>query len=268
MYMKYQNNILFLFIFSLSTTIFGQENFTLSGTVYDQSSNETLIGVSVYFPTLNSGTSTNEYGFYSITIPAGKHEVYISYLGYKTITETIDLTKKSTKNFYLFEDAENLDEIIIKSNIEKTNIKTAQMSVNKLSVKTIKQIPVVLGESDIIKSIILLPGVTSAGEGASGFNVRGGSADQNLILLDEAIVFNSSHVFGFFSVFNPDVIKDVQLYKGGIPAKYGGRLSSVLDIYQKEGNNKDFKLTGGVGLVSSRRRHTRSASVSWARRCV
>ncbi len=252
MYMKYQNNILFLFIFLLSTTIFGQENFTLSGTVYDQSSNETLIGVSVYFPTLNSGTSTNEYGFYSITIPAGKHEVYISYLGYKTTTETIDLTKKSTKNFYLFEDAENLDEIIIESNIEKTNIKTAQMSVNKLSVKTIKQIPVVLGESDIIKSIILLPGVTSAGEGASGFNVRGGSADQNLILLDEAIVFNSSHVFGFFSVFNPDVIKDVQLYKGGIPAKYGGRLSSVLDIYQKEGNNKDFKLTGGVGLVSSR----------------
>jgi hypothetical protein len=250
--MKYQNNILFLFIFLLSTTIFGQENFTLSGTVYDQSSNETLIGVSVYFPNLNSGTSTNEYGFYSITIPAGKHEVYISYLGYKTTTETIDLTKKSTKNFYLFEDAENLDEIIIESNIEKTNIKTAQMSVNKLSVKTIKQIPVVLGESDIIKSIILLPGVTSAGEGASGFNVRGGSADQNLILLDEAIVFNSSHVFGFFSVFNPDVIKDVQLYKGGIPAKYGGRLSSVLDIYQKEGNNKDFKLTGGVGLVSSR----------------
>ena len=250
--MKHQKRILYVLTFLLSITIFGQENFTLSGTVYDQSSNETLIGVSVYFPDLKSGTSTNEYGFYSITIPAGKHKVYISYLGYKTITETIDLTKKNTKDFYLFEDAENLDEIIIESNIEKTNIKTAQMSVNKLSTKTIKQIPVVLGEADIIKSIILLPGVTSAGEGASGFNVRGGSADQNLILLDEAIVFNSSHVFGFFSVFNPDVIKDVQLYKGGIPARYGGRLSSVLDIYQKEGNNKEFKLTGGVGLVSSR----------------
>ena len=126
------------------------------------------------------------------------------------------------------------------------------MSTNTLTSKSIKQIPVVLGESDIIKSIILLPGVTSAGEGASGFNVRGGSADQNLILLDEAIVFNSSHVFGFFSVFNPDVIKDVKLFKGGIPSKYGGRLSSVLDIYQKEGNNKDFKLTGGIGLISSR----------------
>ena len=232
--------------------VFGQENYTISGTVYDQSSNETLIGVSIYFPELNSGTSTNEYGFYSITIPAGSHTISIGYLGYTSISEILELTQKTTKDFFLFEEAENLDEIIIESSIERLNIKTPQMSVHKLSTKTIKQIPVVLGEADIIKSIILLPGVTSAGEGASGFNVRGGSADQNLILLDEAIVFNSSHVFGFFSVFNPDVIKDVQLYKGGIPARYGGRLSSVLDIYQKEGNNKEYKLTGGIGLVSSR----------------
>ena len=137
--------------------------------------------------------------------------------------------------------SQTLDEVLIKTDIEKINIKSTQMSINTLTSKTIKQIPVVLGESDIIKSIILLPGVTSAGEGASGFNVRGWAADQNLILLDEAIVFNSSHVFGFFSVFNPDVIKDVKLFKGGIPSKYGGRLSSVLDIYQKEGNNKEFK---------------------------
>ena len=232
--------------------VFGQENYTISGTVYDQSSNETLIGVSIYFPELNSGTSTNEYGFYSITIPAGSHTISIGYLGYTSISEILELSQKTTKDFFLFEEAENLDEIIIESSIERLNIKTPQMSVHKLSTKTIKQIPVVLGEADIIKSIILLPGVTSAGEGASGFNVRGGSADQNLILLDEAIVFNSSHVFGFFSVFNPDVIKDVQLYKGGIPARYGGRLSSVLDIYQKEGNNKEYKLTGGIGLVSSR----------------
>ena len=150
------------------------------------------------------------------------------------------------------EASQTLDEVLIKTDIEKINIKSTQMSTNTLTSKSIKQIPVVLGESDIIKSIILLPGVTSAGEGASGFNVRGGSADQNLILLDEAIVFNSSHVFGFFSVFNPDVIKDVKLFKGGIPSKYGGRLSSVLDIYQKEGNNNDFKLTGGIGLISSR----------------
>ena len=235
-----------------SFCFYGQEKLTISGIVYDQASNETLIGVSVYFPDLKSGTSTNEYGFYSITIPKGNYKISINYLGYKTINENISLSKKTSKDFYLFEDTENLDEIIIETNIEKLNIKTPQMSVNKLSVKTIKQIPVVLGEADIIKSIILLPGVTSAGEGASGFNVRGGSADQNLILLDEAIVFNSSHVFGLFSVFNPDVIKDVQLYKGGIPARYGGRLSSVLDIYQKDGNNKNFKITGGIGLVSSR----------------
>jgi hypothetical protein len=241
-----------LFTLFISLSVLGQQKYTISGTVYDQNSNETLIGVSIYIPTLKSGTTTNQYGFYSITIPEGEHTISISYLGYTTISKTITLDKKTTKDFYLSEDRQSLDEIVIKSNIEKVNIKTPQMSVNKLSAKTIKQIPVVLGEADIIKSIILLPGVTSAGEGASGFNVRGGSADQNLILLDEAIVFNSSHVFGFFSVFNPDVIKDVQLYKGGIPAKYGGRLSSVLDIYQKEGNNKEFKLTGGVGLVSSR----------------
>ena len=126
------------------------------------------------------------------------------------------------------------------------------MSVNTLSISTIKNMPVVFGEVDVIKSITLLPGVTNAGEGSSGFNVRGGAADQNLILLDEAIIFNSSHLFGFFSVFNPDAIKDLKLYKGGIPAKYGGRVSSVLDIYQKEGNSNNFKMNGGIGLISSR----------------
>ena len=239
-----------LFLITFST--FSQNKNTLSGTIYDNINNETLIGVSIFFPDLNVGTSTNEYGFYSITIPKGSYKIQISYLGYSTITETIVLSENTTKNFNLLEESESLSEIIIESNIEKLNVRTPQMSVNKLTSKTIKQIPVVLGEADIIKSLILLPGVTSAGEGASGFNVRGGAADQNLILLDEATVFNSSHLFGFFSIFNPDVIKDVKLYKGGIPAKYGGRLSSVLDIYQKEGNSKNFNLTGGIGLVSSR----------------
>ena len=243
--------ITFLFLF-VAQIFFSQEKVTINGTVYDNNSNETLIGVSVYFPELKTGTTTNEYGFYSITVPKGNYKIQVSYLGFKSIIENLNLTVNVTKNFKLEEETESLDEIIIESDIEKLNIKTPQMSVNKLTAATIKQIPVVLGESDIIKSIILLPGVTSAGEGASGFNVRGGAADQNLILLDEAIVFNSSHVFGFFSVFNPDVIKDVKLYKGGIPARYGGRLSSVLDIYQKEGNSKEFKLTGGIGLVSSR----------------
>ena len=243
----------FLIIFFLSTiSLYSQEKVTVSGTVYDNANNETLIGVSIYFPELNAGTSTNEYGFYSLTIPKGTYKIQISYLGFTSISEQITLTDNVTKNYKLNEEAESLGEIIIESDIEKLNVRTPQMSVNKLTSSTIKKIPVVLGEADIIKSLILLPGVTSAGEGASGFNVRGGAADQNLILLDEAIVFNSSHLFGFFSVFNPDVIKDVKLYKGGIPARFGGRLSSVLDIYQKEGNSKEFNLTGGIGLVSSR----------------
>ncbi len=239
-------------MFLIAFNALSQEKHTISGTIYDDSSNETLIGVSIYFPELNSGTTTNEYGFYSITVPEGTQKLQISYLGYKTILKTINIREKLTKNFKLKEETESLNEIVIKSNVEALNIKTSQMSVNRLTSASIKKIPVVLGEADVIKSLILLPGVTSAGEGASGFNVRGGAADQNLILLDEAIVFNSSHLFGFFSVFNPDVIKDVKLYKGGIPAKFGGRLSSVLDIYQKEGNSKEFKATGGIGLVSSR----------------
>ena len=243
--------IFFLF-FLLSISVYGQEKVTISGTVYDNQTNETLIGVSIYFPELSTGTTTNEYGFYSLTIPKSTYKIQVSYLGFTTINKSINLTQKITKDFKLSESSESLNEIVIETDIEKLNIKIPQMSVNKLTSATIKQIPVVLGEADIIKSLILLPGVTSAGEGASGFNVRGGAADQNLILLDEAIVFNSSHLFGFFSVFNPDVVKDVKLYKGGIPARFGGRLSSVLDIYQKEGNSKDFNFTGGIGLVSSR----------------
>ncbi len=243
--------IFFLF-FLLSISVYGQEKVTISGTVYDNQTNETLIGVSIYFPELSTGTTTNEYGFYSLTIPKNTYKIQVSYLGFTTINKSINLTQKITKDFKLSESSESLNEIVIETDIEKLNIKIPQMSVNKLTSATIKQIPVVLGEADIIKSLILLPGVTSAGEGASGFNVRGGAADQNLILLDEAIVFNSSHLFGFFSVFNPDVVKDVKLYKGGIPARFGGRLSSVLDIYQKEGNSKDFNFTGGIGLVSSR----------------
>ncbi|WP_282043019.1 TonB-dependent receptor [Winogradskyella flava] len=229
-----------------------QEKFTLSGTVTDSESNETLIGVNIIIPEIQSGSMTNEYGFYSITLPAGVYNIQVSYLGYKTIYETLQLDSDITKNFKLIETAESLDEIVITEDVEELNIKKPQMSVNSLSIKTIKNMPVVLGEVDVIKSITLLPGVTNAGEGSSGFNVRGGAADQNLILLDEATIFNSSHLFGFFSVFNPDAIKDLKLYKGGIPAKYGGRVSSVLDIYQKEGNSSEFHMNGGIGLISSR----------------
>ncbi|MDH7448229.1 TonB-dependent receptor [Aquimarina sp. 2201CG14-23] len=229
-----------------------QEKFTISGTITEQSSNETLIGVNVLFPEMGKGVVTNEYGFYSITLPKGNYKLQISYLGFQDIVQEIILDEDKKLNFQLTEASEMLDEVIITENVEKVNIKTPQMSLNKLTAGTIKQIPVVLGEADVIKSIILLPGVTSSGEGASGFNVRGGAADQNLILLDEATIFNSSHLFGFFSVFNPDAIKDIKLYKGGIPAKYGGRVSSVLDIYQKEGNSKEYHLSGGLGVVASR----------------
>ena len=236
------------------TTIgaYTQEKVTLSGVVSDASSNETLIGVNILFPELKTGATTNEYGFYSITLPKGTYNTLISYLGYKDISETIDLSESIKKDFSLIESVESLDEVLIKENVEKLNIRKPQMSIHALNSNTIKQIPVVFGEADVIKAITLLPGVTTAGEGSSGFNVRGGGADQNLILLDEATIYNSSHLFGFFSVFNPDAIKDLKLYKGGIPARYGGRVSSVLDIYQKEGNSNKFHMNGGIGLISSR----------------
>lgn len=241
-----------LFFIVCPFVLLAQEKYTLSGTITDNQSNETLIGVNIIIPDLQTGTVTNEYGFYSITIPSGTYNIQISYLGYKTISETIVFNSNTSKNYKLTESAESLDEVVIEEDVERINIKKPQMSVNSLSIKTIKNMPVILGEVDVIKSITLLPGVTNAGEGSSGFNVRGGAADQNLILLDEATIFSSSHLFGFFSVFNPDAIKDIKLYKGGIPAKYGGRVSSVLDIYQKEGNSNEFHMNGGIGLVSSR----------------
>jgi hypothetical protein len=201
---------LILFI-ALSSFITAQEKHTFSGTITDSQSNETLIGVNIIFPELQSGTMTNEYGFFSITLPAGTYKVQLSYLGYTTISESIELNSDVSKKFKLIESAESLDEVVIINDVEKLNIKKPQMSVNALSIKTIKNMPVVLGEVDVIKSITLLPGVTNAGEGSSGFNVRGGGADQNLILLDEATIFNSSHLFGFFSVFNPYAIKEVFL---------------------------------------------------------
>ncbi|PTM06897.1 MAG: hypothetical protein DA407_11160 [Bacteroidetes bacterium] len=243
---------LFFVFLLLPTFAISQEKFTLSGIITDESSNETLIGANIIIPTLQTGTISNEYGFYSITLEKGIYEFQISYLGFKNIVQIIELNTDRKIDFKLIPDNESLDEILIIEDVEKLNIRKPQMSLNSLSISTIKQIPVVLGEVDLIKSITLLPGVTTAGEGASGFNVRGGGADQNLILLDEATIFNSSHLFGLFSVFNPDAIKDIKLYKGGIPAKYGGRVSSVLDIYQKEGNSNEFKMNGGIGLVSSR----------------
>ncbi|MGB5692059.1 MAG: TonB-dependent receptor [Flavobacteriaceae bacterium] len=240
--------ILIFFLFQVQA----QQRYTLSGTITDSSSNENLIGVSLLIPELRTGVTTNEYGFYSITLAEGEYEILVTSLGFQDIIRTISLNQNQKINFQMAEEAEQLEEVVVTDKTKKIDIRKPQMSVNTLSVQTIKDIPVVLGEADVIKSLVLLPGVTSAGEASSGFNVRGGAADQNLILLDEAIIFNSSHLFGFFSVFNPDAIKDVKLYKGGIPARYGGRVSSVLEIYQKEGNSKEFKMSGGIGAVASR----------------
>ena len=230
----------------------GQTKHTISGTVTDGSSNETLIGVNVYIPELQKGAITNSYGFYSITLEEGNYVLLIQFLGYKSQSIPVELNKNVSISIQLQEDTEELEAVVISADKESNSIRSPQMSVNTLTSGTVKQIPAVLGEPDLVKAITFLPGVTNAGEGSSGFNVRGGSADQNLILLDEAILYNSSHLFGLFSVFNPDAIKDLKLFKGGIPARYGGRLSSVLDIYQKDGNSKSHQLNGGVGLVSSK----------------
>jgi hypothetical protein len=244
--------ILLSFFILVTISSLAQEKFTISGVISDSKTNETLIGVNIYIPEKKATIITNEYGFYSLTVPKGTYNIQLSYVGYETLEETISLENDSKKNFNLTETGQALDEVVINTEKTATNIRKPEMSVHNLSTATIKKIPVVLGEVDIIRALLTLPGVTNAGEGQSGFNVRGGGADQNLILLDEATIFNSSHLFGFFSVFNPDAIKDLKLYKGGIPSRYGGRISSVLDIYQKDGNSNKFSMNGGIGLISSR----------------
>jgi hypothetical protein len=236
----------------MSVSLQAQKKFTISGVVADEKNKETLIGVSLFVQETKTGLVTNEYGFYSITLPEGDYTLQINYMGYQTVTEKITLNQDLKKNFYLSVSSQQLDEVVIVDNKKRVDIRKPEMSVNKLTIQEIKEMPVIFGEVDVLKSILTLPGVTNAGEGQSGFNVRGGGADQNLVLLDESTIYNSSHLFGLFSVFNPDAIKDLKLYKGGIPSRYGGRLSSILDIYQKEGNKNAFHMNGGIGLISSR----------------
>ncbi len=237
----------------VSMSSLAQNKFTVSGKVTDAANGETVFGASVFLKGTSIGAVTNEYGFYSITTTQGDYDLLVSYIGYETVSQNITLNSNLKLNFELKEASTTLEEVVVVAEeSEQVNIKSPQMSVSKLKSETIKKIPVVLGEVDIIKSIQLLPGVTNTGEGSAGFNVRGGAADQNLVLLDESIIYNSSHLFGFFSVFNADAIKDVKLYKGGIPARFGGRVSSVLDVRQKDGNSKTFELNGGIGVISSR----------------
>ena len=244
----------FLLLSILFTSLLAaQDRNTVNGTITDDSNGETLFGASVYFKNTSIGVLTNEYGFYSLTAPAGSYTLIVSYMGYDELTRELVLDVNQKLDFELTESSNELNEVVlVAEESERIDIKTPEMSVAKLKIGTIKKMPVVFGEIDILKSIQLLPGVTNNGEGSSGFNVRGGAVDQNLVLLDEAIIYNSSHLFGFFSVFNADAIKDVKLYKGSIPPRFGGRVSSVLDVRQKDGNNKKFELTGGIGTISSR----------------
>lgn len=229
-----------------------QNKFTINGVVKDASNGETLIGATVYIKELKNGATTNEYGFYSLTLPVGNYTIDFSYVGFELIAQSITLDKNTQLNIELKPEASQLEEVVVQAELEQANVQNLEMSTNKLEMKTILKIPTLLGEADVFRSLLLLPGVSTVGEGASGFNVRGGSVGQNLVLLDEAPVYNSSHLFGFFSVFNPDAVKDVKLYKGAVPSRYGGRLASLLDVRMKEGNSKKFEATGGVGTIFSR----------------
>jgi len=222
--------LLFGFVYSLSAQSNEDSKVTLSGYIKDAESGETLIGASAYIPSLSSGTTSNEYGFFSLTVEPGMYSIEFAYLGFDTKTLELDLNSDLTQDIELGEDIEQLVEIVVTSEAEDKNVTNTEMSVNKLDIRTITKMPALLGEVDVIRSIQLLPGVSTVGEGA----------------------YNSSHLFGFFSVFNPDAVKDVKLYKGGIPAKYGGRLSSILDVRMKEGNSKKLAVSGGVGFIFSR----------------
>ncbi len=245
-------SLLFLGIF-LAKAISQNTKTTISGYVKDIRNGEGLIGVSVYIKELGTGNTTNSYGFYSITVPQGKYNLVFSYIGYNKINKEVEAgIEPISFNLEMIEESTSLSEVQVSAKKEDDNVKSIEMSVNKISMKTIQKMPALLGEVDLIRSIQLLPGVSTIGEGSSGFNVRGGGVDQNLVLLDEAPVYNSSHLFGFFSVFNPDAVKDVKLIKGGIPAQYGGRISSILDVKMKEGNSKKLEINGGIGLIFSR----------------
>jgi hypothetical protein len=245
---------LILFILLLpGLSSYAQKRFTVNGIVKDDATGETLIGASIRVQELgNSGTTTNTYGFYSISPVEGEHTLMFSYIGYETVVEKISLHSNQTLNISLTAKS-TLQEVVIRTNQSgDEQVRSPQMGLEKLNMAQINMVPVIMGERDILKTITLMPGVKSGGEGNAGFFVRGGAADQNLILLDEATVYNASHLLGFFSTFNSDAIKDVSIYKGGMPAEYGGRLSSVLDVKMNEGNNQKFTVQGGLGLIASR----------------
>lgn len=253
--MRYAALILYLlFLSGVGSTALAQESsrVTLSGFVRDAQSGEALIGASVYVKELQKGVSANAYGFYSITLDKGSYNLIVNYLGYTE--KRFELVMQADRSMPIELDpvAIQTAEVTIAAERKDRNVQAAEMGRVELEVDQIQRLPALFGEVDLLKAIQLLPGVRSAGEGNSGFYVRGGGPDQNLILLDEGVVYNASHLFGFFSVFNPDAVKTMTLTKGGMPAQYGGRLASVLDISMKEGNAREFKARGGIGYIASR----------------
>jgi hypothetical protein len=252
LFMKNALGLIFIGLLIGFTTI-GQDKFTISGSVQDSATGESMIGVVIRPLELSGvGAVTNEYGFYSLTLPLGKYTFVTNYFGYQIQNFKLNLDVDIVKNISLSSTVQEIGEVVVTAEKKDANIRSAQMGVEKLDMNEINKIPVIFGEKDIIKSLQLLPGVKSAGEGNSGFYVRGGAADQNLILLDEAPVYNASHLLGFFSTFNSDVIKTATLYKGTQPAQYGGRVASVLDMKMNDGNNQRFGASGGIGLIASR----------------
>ena len=243
--------VLIIYLILLPIMVFSQK-YTISGYIKDTTSGEQLIGATVIMVGTNIGAFTNSYGFYSITLEKGMYVIEYSYLGFSQKRITINLSNNITQNIELSPVAEKIETVVVTSEALNKNISSTRMGEQNLQMQELKAIPVLFGENDVLKTIQLMPGVKSAGEGSCGFFVRGGGADQNLILLDEATVYNASHLLGFFSVFNGDAIKDVKLYKGAMPAEYGGRLSSVLDIKMNDGNDKKIGVSGGIGLISSR----------------
>ena len=243
--------IVFLLILLLSGIVQAAK-YTISGYIKDAANGEELIGAGVYIQEIKGGTSTNSYGYYSITLPEGTYHVSFTYVGYQSVSKTIDLRKNTTFSIELSSATKELQEVVVLAERPEDNVLKPEMSTAKLDMKTIKTIPALVGEIDPVRVIQMLPGVQVASEGSTGFNVRGGAKDQNLVLLDEACIFNPSHLLGFLSVFNNDAIKDIKLYKADIPAQYGGRLSSLLDVHMRDGNNKRFSTSGGIGLISSR----------------
>ncbi len=253
--MIYENRKFFLilyFIFFIQWVYSQSKEYTISGYVKDSSSGETLIGATVFIKETQKGALTNDYGFFSLKVPQEKFTLIVKYLGYVTHEQTFQVKENVKVIIELQQEGLSTDEVVITDKRADENIKSVDMSVQKLDIQVIKSMPAFFGEADVLKAIQMLPGVVFAGDGNAGFYVRGGGADQNLVLLDEAVVYNASHLFGFFSVFNSDAIKDVTLYKGGMPANYGGRLSAVLDIKMNEGNNKKYVVKGGLGSIASR----------------